>query len=428
MKLPHPLRAIRKAGSSIKDIRARHSARKRSSGMGFLLADSVDFLDAQRWDELTRHSSVWMRRDVLRVIEHSGPENVTPRYAMIFRDGVAVAALAAQIVHVTGDRFALDPDAKTKSAESKDRKSLVKKLLKPAKHLATKKLNQRLLVAGNLLCWGFHGITMHPEIEPEELWSGIGEALYRMRRAERLTGQTNLVMVKDFTPLQSGMDSLHRLSYRPLETEPDMVLSIAESWKTYDDYLAALESKYRSNAKSQMKKLAAGNVVIERLHDLSPHAGRLHELYKDVQKNAAVKLVTVPESYHCELSEALGDSFRCHVARREGEILGFVTTVKDGDTTIAYYIGFDREAASGGLPIYLRLLHATISDAIDWGTSRLSLGRTALEPKAAMGAKPEPLSVWLRHRVPVMNWMVRGLLNTVSHEEPPDRNPFKSTV
>jgi hypothetical protein len=164
------------------------------------------------------------------------------------------------------------------------------------------------------------------------------------------------------------------------------------------------------------------------LHDLSPHAERLHALYKDVQKNAAVKLVTVPETYLCDLSNALGDSFRCHVARRGEEILGFVTTVKDRDTTIAYYIGFDREAASSGLPIYLRLLHATIADAIDWGTSRLSLGRTALEPKAAMGAKPEPLSVWLRHRVPVMNWMVRGLLNTVSHEEPPDRSPFKTSV
>lgn len=93
MKLPHPLRAIRKAGSSIKDIRARHSARKRSSGMGFLLADSVDLLDAQRWDKLTRDSSVWMRRDVLRAIEHSGPENVTPRYAMNFRDGIPVGSL-----------------------------------------------------------------------------------------------------------------------------------------------------------------------------------------------------------------------------------------------------------------------------------------------------------------------------------------------
>jgi hypothetical protein len=108
--------------------------------------------------------------------------------------------------------------------------------------------------------------------------------------------------------------------------------------------------------------------------------------------------------------------------------VGFVTTVRDGATAIAYYIGFDREVASTGLPIYLRLLHATIADAIAWGCTRLSLGRTALEPKAALGAKPEALSVWLRHRVPAMNWVIRSLLDSVPHDEPPDRSPFKTVT
>lgn len=34
----------------------------------------------------------------------------------------------------------------------------------------------------------------------------------------------------------------------------------------------------------------------------------------------------------------------------------------------------------------------TTRNAIAWGCCRLSLGRTALEPKAALGAKPEPMS------------------------------------
>src|SRR6185369_9812759 len=99
--------------------------------------------------------------------------------------------------------------------------------------------------------------------------------------------------------------------------------------------------------------------------------------------------------------------------------------VRDGDTAIGYYIGFDRDAAASGLPIYLRLLHSTIGDAINWRCRRLSLGRTALEPKAALGAKPEPMSVWMRHRVPSLNWLVRGVLDAVPHGEPPERNPFK---
>ena len=232
-------------------------------------------------------------------------------------------------------------------------------------------------------------------------------------------------MIKDFTAAQNPGDALHRLSYRPLETEPDMVLTIQPAWRSYEDYLGALDSKNRNSAKSQMKMLATAGVVIERITDLRQCSARLHELYCEVQRNASVKLVTVPEDYMPGLAETLGESFRCHIARRGEEILGFVT-MRDRETTIAYYIGFDREAASQGIPIYLRLLHAPIGDAIEWRTSRLSLGRTALEPKAALGAKPEPLSVWLRHRVPAMNWIIRGVLNAVPHNELPERNPFKT--
>ena len=74
------------------------------------------------------------------------------------------------------------------------------------------------------------------------------------------------------------------------------------------------------------------------------------------------------------------------------------------------------------------LLHTTVADAIAWRCQRLSLGRTALEPKAALGAKPEPMSVWLRHRVPTLNWIMRGLLGAVPHGEAPERSPFKATA
>jgi hypothetical protein len=126
------------------------------------------------------------------------------------------------------------------------------------------------------------------------------------------------------------------------------------------------------------------------------------------------------------LARSLNDNFRCTVIRRGEQILGFVTSLRDGETAIAYYIGFDRAAAAGGLPIYLRLLHATVDDAIRWRCKRISLGRTALEPKAALGGKPEAMSIWLRHRIPAMNWMLRGLLGAIPHAEAPERNPFKS--
>ncbi len=416
-KFPNPLRGL---ASSFRDMHERHRDRHRPSGFGFVFADRIDYLHPERWDAVTAQGSIFLRRDVLEVIEAQGPKNIQPHYALIFRDQKPVAAVAAQIITLARAQL-----KRERGAGEERSRPLLRRMLSPAARLATAKFKERMLVAGNLLSWGFHGIAFAGDEKPNELWPGIAEALYRIRRAARLSGETNFVMLKDVTAQQSGLESLRRFSYRPLETEPNMVLEIDPAWRTYDDYLGALDAKYRRNSKDQLKKLAAGECRLERLDDIGSQAHRLHELYLAVHANSSIRLVTLPETYLPALARVAGSSFRCTVVRRGEEILGFVTTLRDGDTAIAYYIGFDREAAASGLPLYLRLLHATIGDAIEWRCKRLSLGRTALEPKAALGAKPEPMSVWLRHRLPALNWMLRGLLGAVPHNEAPERSPFK---
>jgi hypothetical protein len=411
---------LKRVATKLRELHERHEERHRPSGFDFALADRVDFLNGAAWDAVAACGSQFLQRKVLRVIEAHGPENLVPRYALIFRGQQPVAAVAAQLVTVTNRHLLQE-----KSGGGKNGGSL-QRLLTPAAKLATAQLNEPILVAGNLMSWGFHGIAFAAGEDPATLWPGVAEALYRIRRAERLLGQTNLVLVKDLTEREQGLEALRRFSYRPMETEPNMVLALNPAWRTYDDYLGALDAKYRRNAKDQVKKLTAAGCTVETLTDLAPHASRLHELYLAVQRNAAVRLVTLPPNFIPALSGALRDNFRCTVIRRGGQIVGFVTSIRDGDTAIAYYIGFDRAAAAEGLPIYLRLLHATIANAIDWGCKSLSLGRTALEPKAALGAKPESMTVWLRHRVPALNWIIRGMLGVVSHEEAPERNPFKA--
>lgn len=420
-----PRSPLRRLKEKVADVRARRAERHRPTGFGFAFADRIDYLDAARWDAVTRDGSFFLRRDILRVIERHGPENIEPRYAMVFRDGEPVAVIAAQLVTVTGERLRRSPEA-AKAAAAQT--GLLRRLVAPAVRKAGSGLRERMLVAGNLLSWGFHGIAFAPGEDPALLWSAVAEALYRIRRAERLSGQTDLAMVKDLTAQQAGIEILRRFSYRMMETEPNMVLALEPAWKSYEDYVAALDSKYRSKIKSQLKKLTAAGCTVETVSDLAPHATRLHELYLAVQGNASVRLVTVRENYFAELARVAGENFRCTIVRRGTELIGFVTCVRDGDTAIGYYIGFDREAAAEGLPIYLRLLHATIADAIAWRCTRLSLGRTALEPKAGLGARPEPMSVWVRHRVPALNWILRGLLGAVPHAEAPERNPFKAVA
>ena len=400
------IKPLSKLVSKARDLREGHRARHRPTGFGFAFADSVEYLDAARWDELTEGRSLFLSREYLRVLEEAGPDNLRQRYSMIFRGRDAVAVVAAQCVTVSA--------ARVRKAGRHERLAA-----------ALERVRERMLVCGNLLSWGMHGVAFAPGEEAAELWPAVSEALYRLRRADKLSGDADLVMVKDIPDGEAaGASALAKFSYRPLETEPDMVLEIPPRWSTYEDYLASLTAKYRKAARQTEKDVNAAGCRVEELSDLGRHAEELHGLYLQTHGNARLRLVTLSPAYLPALAGRLGGRLRCTVVRRGEELLGFVTTLGDGETAVGYYIGFDR-AANAEAPIYLRLLQAVVSDAIALGCRRLSLGRTALEPKARLGARPEPMRVWLRHRIPALNVAVRGLLRAVPHDEAPDRNPFK---
>ncbi len=400
--------SLKKLVHKAKSMHERHRERHRPSGFGFALADSINYLDAARWDDVTRASSVYLSRQYLRVLEAAGPENLRQRYAMIFQGREPVAAVSAQIVTINAGKL-----PKSKAAQ-----------------VATKpleRLEERMLVCGNLLSWGMHGVSFAEGVNREEVWPAVAEALYRLRRADRLSGDTDLVMLKDVPPAHAaGIEALKRFSYRELETEPNMVLEISPAWKSYDDYLASLTSSYRKTARKIAKDVEAAGGRVECLttNEIINNRAVIHDLYGKVHERQKLRLITLSPDFIPSLAAAFGDDFRCNVIRKDDETLGFVTTLKDGDTAVGYYIGFD-SAANATMPVYFRLLQAVIEDALAMGCTRLSLGRTALEPKARLGAKAEPMSVWIRHRVPALNLIVRGLLQTVSHEEAPERNPFK---
>lgn len=416
---------MRKLLGQLKEQRANHKERHRKTGFEFALADRIGLLSTERWDAVTADSSLFLRREVLQAIETAGPREISPRYALIAENGKPVAAVAAQMVSVGGGKLVRQKpgDAATQ------RKSLKQKTTEALKSLGKKgatAMKARILVGGNLLAWGNHGIALAPGEDAARLWPAIAEAVYRIRASEGLFEQTDYVLIKDIpAPHRPASEALKRFGYRAVETDPDMILEIPAAWRGYDDYLGSLNSRYRKSAKGIFTDADAAGLTAESLTDCGGLEQRLHQLYMNVHGKAAVRPVTAPEGYLPALARALGaEKFRCTVLRRGDEVAGFVTTLKDGETAIGYYIGVDY-AVNEQAPVYLRLLHATVADAISLGCRRLSLGRTALEPKARLGAKPLPLSVWVRHRVSLMNWALAPLLGAIPHDEAPERSVMK---
>jgi hypothetical protein len=393
---------------ALKRLKAQRAARRSTSGYALTLADDIDALHPGLWDSLAGQT-VFLSRDYLRALQAHAPANVQNRYVLATEQGRAVAILLVQRVAVSGDRL-----------RKPGRRGLLDKPLAG--------LEEHLIVCGNLLVWGPRAVAFAEGVDEALLWHAVGEAMYRLRRADKLDSPSDLALVKDFVggrPVIS--DTLRLLGYRSVDTEPDMVLSLRPEWASFEDYLASLTSSYRSAARKLLKDCAAAGVTLRSVSadELQQRQQELHALYEQVHLAQGLRLATLSPGYLPALAQALGPRFACRVAERDGRWLGFVTSVDDGATTLGYYVGYDR-AANAEAPLYLTLLQSTVQDAIAFGAQRLSLGRTALEPKAKMGCKPEPLACAMRHRVSALNWLVGAMTRTADHDEAPERSPFKT--
>src|SRR4026207_2502243 len=291
------IKPLKKLVTKARDLRDHHKARHTPSRLAFALAASIDYFDKAHWDHVTAHDSLFLSRRYLRVLEDAGPDNLRPCYALIFREQEPVAAIAAQSVSVSVARL-------RKQSSAND---------------PLNRHEEKMLVCGNLLSWGMHGISFAPNVDHEQLWPAVAEAIYRLRRVDKLFGDTAFVMVKDIPDAQaSAASALSRFSYRELETEPNMVLDISPQWKSYEDYLASLTSKYRKQSKQIEKEVTNAGCVVEEIktEDIARNAEQLHALYLQTHKNARLRLVTLPVAFLPTLAAELGDDMRFTVLKK----------------------------------------------------------------------------------------------------------------
>jgi len=365
----------------------------------------------EQWDRVTGDACLFNRSPFLQAFEAAMPDTLEPRY-VVFRVAEApVAVMVCQILTLRADRIA--------PAESKWANRFASLL---------GVLRMRAFLCGNFMGWGYSGIVFAPDADRVRLWPQLAAAISRVHQLDRGIRSAQLQLVLDLSADDvSGARHLEAQGYRPMAAEPDMILHIDPSWRSFADYRAALKSKYRKASNEMDAALAAAGCVIERLTDVESHADELIALHLQVHEQSPHRFVSLRREFIPALAQRLGDDFICTVIRRDDRILGFITTLIDGDTALAYVVGHD-VAANTGLPIYLRLLQTAVETGIERGCRRVTYGRTALEPKARIGAVATPLTIYGRHRGWLVGpWLMRMAGRMAPSGMPPLRSPFKSS-
>lgn len=389
---------------------------RKPSGFQFAIAGKIEFLNAEHWDSVTTGSSVFLSRRYLTSAQDEFAGNIVRDFALIYDDGEPVAAIATQTFDVVGTQLV------------GQNSTLTRKLPEQWKQKSLSLLKRRIMMCGNVHTWGPHGVAIAPNQDHHRAWQGIADCLYRIRRANRLHGQVDYVIVKDLLqsdPLDAS--GLEPFRYRSMQTEPNMVLALDPQWQSIEDYMGSLTKRYRAAARKVKKPFECETLSVSPIANLRDESERVLQLYKAVAAKADVCLFELSITTLPRLSESLGDDFVTIGIRENGLLIGFVTVIRDGETAIGFYLGMDYEA-NARLPVYHALLLAVIEQAIHWGSKSISFGRTALEAKSRLGCKPDTAHVWVRHRVPLVNFVVQQILKNVNHDEPPERNPFKDAT
>ena len=377
------------------------------------------------WETATQEQNVFLQKNYLCAIEENPPEGMKFGYLLFYKNQQPVGASALQVLHFKADRsLNLDEKMQTGTCEC-----FFRGFGNMLKSLVASQVEFNTLVCGNLLVTGEHGYYFQPgQVTSKQQVTLLKEGLDFAQEALAKTGiKTEVVFVKEFFKDNSDYfrKNLEKSKFSEFCVQPNMIFNIQKDWKTFDDYLNALSSKYRVRAKRAFKKSADIQKLNLDEHLIGAYRDRMFELYAFVAENAGFNLVQLHPDYLPGLKKHLGEDFQITGYFLNKNLIGFYTTIKNGEDLEAHFLGYDA-ALNGAHQIYLNMLFDLIKDGIETGAKRLNLARTALEIKSSIGAEPHDMFCYIRHSNSFANRFIKPLVDYLNpQDEWMPRNPFK---
>jgi hypothetical protein len=377
-------------------------------------------LDPFHWEQVVSGRGFFVSLDYLKALENASIAGLSFRYVILYRANEPVAVFCFQAVDLSdeglGGVLNLDQYGGLSSAIAATINGLLFKSNEQGK--------PTVLVCGSLLSSGEYGMVA---IDDNSLllagshFQKVKNSVLESLKGSRIVAE----MIKDFYSYNGNLMHwfLPGMGF-PLRTDPEMILDLNPEWRSFEDYLAALSSKYRVRANAVRRSLEGVQEQVLSEKNLLDHQVVIRGLFQEVFAKAPIRLVNPGFEYIHALKRQLGDRFVITGYMLRGELIAFRTAIIHGGVLEAHYIGLNY-GLNRELDLYQNILYGLIDDAISHRCVKVYYGRTALEIKSVVGAKPHALQCYMRFNNKVLNTVTKAIVGSLGPKDWIQRNPFK---
>ncbi|CAI8251502.1 MAG: Uncharacterised protein [Polaribacter sp. SA4-10] len=384
-----------------------------------LYFSSVPEISEEIWEALNCDKNLYFHRDFLFSIEESNPGVQFAYIVLIDANKKPIAIATLQFVDFYIDDIKNDLEVVLRKIKSIGRKL----------HLLPKKTPLKILICGNTFVSGEHGVFIKKNQNKKTIIKEVAKAILHFVNSNPiLKKEVNFFLIKDFiNESLSITDSLKDYNYSPFLVEPNMLLNLKEDWRSFDDYLAALKTKFRVKAKKALQlsaTLKTEDVTLENIENLLPE---MTALYKKVSSKADFNLGDFNLETYISLKEGLQDNYILKVYFLNGKVVGFMSGIVNQNSLDAHFVGIDY-LLNKEYAIYQRMLYDYIEIAIQKRLKYLNFGRTASEIKSSIGAIPQDLTMYIRHKKSIKNRILKLFLQRIEPTPFHQKFPFKKVT
>ena len=334
------------------------------------------------WDEVAIENA-FLQTPYLKVLDESAPTNMECFYIGIFENTALIGVALAQYLNLN----------KLESFGERD------KCLKTyVRNFIFRNFGSHALFLGNNMITGQNSYVFNKEIDKKT----IGEILYKCAAEitldfKKQNIKIHIVSFKDF--YQDCASELKASSFSEMyefRTQPNMIFELDKNWKTNEEYVAAFSKKYRDQYKRAHKKFEGIETKELSLDEIVSQEGRIYQLYYHVAKNAPFNTFFLAKNHFSSFKKQCCDKFILVGYYLNNELVGFHTLLLNGNTLETYFLGYDEQIQKEKM-LYLNMLYNMSKFGIENQFKEIIFGRTALEIKSSIGAKPVVMSGFIYH-------------------------------